>query len=183
MTRPLPLLALAVLLAAPSAFAEDAPPPGDEHAPPPQSQQQPPPPPKRHAPDPKEMAAKMTEHLKRALDLNDDQAKKVQGVIERDATQKAELTKRLQAMERREHEDIRAVLNDEQKEKFDMMRAHQMMMGGMHGGMGGPGMGGAGMHGPRPGPGGDQGGGGRPQGGPEGGPNGNPPPPHDDSGD
>lgn len=129
--------------------------------------------------DPKEMAQKMTDHLKEALDLSDDQAKKVGSIMDASAGEEQALTKKLREIERAKHEKIRAVLNDEQKEKFDMMRAHRMMMmrgGGMMGhGRGGRG----GRKGPPQqdnddddrdddhGPGGPQGG--NP-----------PPPPHDD---
>lgn len=160
MKRLAPLLALFLAL---PALAEDAPPSGggndkaaagDQAGPPPAGRRQAPG--ARRSFEPKEMAAQTAQHIGKALGLNDEQTKKVQAIVERDAAKKLQLEKQLQAMERRQHEEIRAVLNDEQKEKWDMMRARQdlmmermrgggMMMGGMGGMRGGPGMGGPGM--------------------------------------
>lgn len=138
--------------------------------------------------DPKEMTARETERMKQALKLSDEQAKKVEGILTKSQPEREELMKKLRASERKTHEQIRAVLDDEQKEKFDMMRAHMMMRHGM--GMGGPGaggmQGGPGMdrHGPSgAGGGSDMGGPGpdhAPGAGPQSGPQGGAPP--DDGG-
>jgi hypothetical protein len=170
MTRLLPLFALLAVAFAAPAHAEDAPPqdkgahgkergkrgPGEEGM-------------AWREQDPKEMAARHVEHMKQMLKLTDDQAKKVADILAKSQPEREELMKKLQASERKTHEQIRALLDDEQKEKFDMMRAHMMMRhggmgmgsgpggmqggpGGMHGGprgmRGGPGMG---HHGPNAG--------------------------------
>lgn len=115
-------------------------------------------------PDPKEMAGKMTEHMSQGLDLNADQKKKVEGIIAESMPQRMELEKKVHKLEWDTDEKIRAVLTDEQKEKFD----HWRLMKGHHPGMGrnGPPLGG------RPGmaPGGPAKGGPAGQAGPEEGP-------------
>ena len=188
MTRLLPLLALLAVAVSAPAHAEDAPPPdkgahgkargglgpGEEGM-------------GWRESDPKEMAARHVEHMKKALKLTDEQAKKVGDILAKSQPEREELMKKLRASERKTHEQIRALLDDEQKEKFDMMRAHMMTrhngmgpgMGGGPGGMqGGPGMGHHGPSGADGGPGPDEGGG--PRGGRPQGPDGGAPP--DDSG-
>lgn len=106
-------------------------------------------------PDPKKMASKMADGMSRGLKLKEDQKKKIETLVEQMLPQRIELEKKLHKLERDTNEKIRAVLDDDQKEKFDMMRMHQAMMRG-----GGMGMRGPGMKGMR---------GGRGRGGPEGG--------------
>jgi hypothetical protein len=153
--------------------------------------------------DPKSQAAWEAERISTFLRLDEAQSKKVADIIAKNAEEKAALEKKLRDHERRTHEAVRAVLSDEQKESFDMMRARRVMghMGGMGhagggmgrmGGGGGPGgmgggpgrmMGGKGPrrgHGPEgePGEPGGPGGQGGPQGpgrGPDEGPQGPPP--------
>lgn len=127
--------------------------------------------------DPAAQAEKETAHLKERLKLTDDQAKKVGAVISKNIDERVSLEKKLREHERKTHEAVRAVLNDEQKETLDMMRAHRMMMrqGGRPGGGGGPGRGRMRR------PGGDKDQAGEPSehadhGGPEDGPKGPPPP-------
>ncbi len=88
--------------------------------------------------DPKLMAAKMTEHmtdhLAKAFSLAEDQKKKVQEILEQSMPQRMELEKKVHKLEWDTDEKIRAVLNDDQKEKFDqwrMMRAHAGIGPGM----------------------------------------------------
>lgn len=79
-------------------------------------------------PDPKEMAAKKADHMEEALGLSADQKAKVKAILEAEMTEMQALHKRMQELQRGNHEKIRAMLNDEQKEKLDMMRAKQGMM-------------------------------------------------------
>lgn len=80
------------------------------------------------APDPKEMAAKRADHLEGALGLNAEQKAKVKAILEAEMTEMQALHKRLEELRRGNHEKIRALLNDEQKEKFDTMRAKRRLM-------------------------------------------------------
>ena len=104
----------------------------------------------RKEPDPKEMAQKHAEKLAEHLDLSAEQSKQVSAIMKESAAESAELEKKLRDHQRKMHEKIRALLSDEQKERFDMMRSRMPMMGmgGRGGGMGGPSMGGPGMGGP-----------------------------------
>lgn len=88
-----------------------------------------------------EMADKKAEHMERGLGLSADQKQKVKAVLQSTAAEKDALEKKLQKLERQTNEKIRVLLDEEQKEKFDMMRAHHKMMerrGGGPGGMKGP---------------------------------------------
>ncbi len=87
---------------------------------------------------PKEMAQHTADVMEHALKLTPDQKSKVSAVLEAQASERAELTQRLQKLERLSHEKIRAILDDEQKEKFDMFRAQRRMMGGQGMGSGMP---------------------------------------------
>ena len=82
---------------------------------------------KPREPDPKQMARRMVENLERDLSLTAEQAKTVAVILEESLPAAQALRKKLQEHERQLHEKIRAVLNEEQREKFDMARAHQRM--------------------------------------------------------
>lgn len=116
------LLALLTLTLALPAFAADGPPP-NKGGPQPK-------------PDPAAVAAKEAEHMKEGLQLTDDQAAKVKDILSKNINERMELEKKLREQDRRIHEAIRALLTDEQKERFDMMRAYRAMhRDGMHHGM------------------------------------------------
>lgn len=88
---------------------------------------------------PQEMAEKMVQHMEKGLDLSADQKQKVSEIIKASIPEMTELKKKIQKIERQTNEKIRVLLDEEQKEKFDMMRARQNMMMGGHGRMGGMG--------------------------------------------
>src|SRR5437762_2982498 len=69
--------------------------------------------------DPKQMAEKMFESMSRELKLGAEQQRKIQPLITGMATQKSELEKKLRKLEHDTDEKIRALLDDDQKEKFD----------------------------------------------------------------
>ena len=118
------VLVVAALALALPAFAGDGPPPDKDKG-------------GRSEPDPAAIAAKQADQLKAELKLSDEQAKKVGDILVKNINESLALQKQLRDHERRTHEAIRAVLNDEQKEKLDMMRAHRMMSrGGMRPGAG-----------------------------------------------
>lgn len=96
--------------------------------------------------DPKEMAAKMSERLKSELKLSDAQAAKIGDILNKSMPERAALEKKLRAQEQLMHEQIRAELDNDQKERFDMMRARFKKMGGRGGveRQGKPGFGGGG---------------------------------------
>lgn len=97
---------------------------------------------------PQEMADKMVQRMEKGLDLSADQKQKVSEIIKASIPEMTELKKKMQKIERQTNEKIRVLLDEEQKEKFDMMRARQNMMMGGHGKMGGMGrMGGPGKMG------------------------------------
>lgn len=83
-------------------------------------------------PDPKEMAAKKADHMEKFLGLKPDQKAKIKAILETEMAEMVVLKKKMQELQRGNHEKIRAMLDDEQKEKLDMMRArHGMMRGHM----------------------------------------------------
>lgn len=83
-------------------------------------------------PDPKEMAAKKADHMEKFLGLKADQKAKIKAILETEMAEMVVLKKKMQDLQRGNHEKIRAMLDDEQKEKLDMMRAkHGMMRGHM----------------------------------------------------
>ena len=187
------IAALAVSLLAAPAFAQkghNAPPPPDEE----EGSREP-----GEAPD--SFSEKFVDTLKEKLELRDDQVKKVKSIAEKsraerekiNADLKSLLQKRKAALQRT-REDIRTVLDLDQKERFDEMFARMKMRhrgegggarmrGGRRGERGerGPGAGGPGGAGA---PGAPAGAGGRLPGGmgapPEGGPAGGGPPPGDE---
>ena len=82
-------------------------------------------------PDPKAMAAQRAEHLTRELNLSDDQATKIKAIMEDSSGEEIDLMKKLRDRQRKTHESIRSLLDEEQKEKFDSMRPPRgMAMGG-----------------------------------------------------
>ena len=95
----------------------------------------------KREPNPQEMAERMVEGLEKGLDLTADQKQKVMEIVKGSAAEMFELKKKMQKLERESNEKVRVLLDDEQKERFDMMRAHRRM------GMGGQGMMGQGMMG------------------------------------
>src|SRR5689334_4572244 len=64
--------------------------------------------------DPKARAAEETDRLKEHLELTEDQAKKVGDILGKNMEEKIALEKKFKEHDRRVHEAVRAVLNDEQ---------------------------------------------------------------------
>lgn len=77
------------------------------------------------------------EHMKKELNLSDDQASQIQQIHQQNMQQmqslhqdttlsKEDRHSRMMDLRKAEHEQVRAVLNDEQKEKFDkMVKKHE----------------------------------------------------------
>lgn len=77
------------------------------------------------------------EHMKKELNLTDDQVNQIKGIDQQSEPQmralhedttlsKEDRHSKMMEMRKEEHEKIRAVLNDEQKEKFDKMMQRHM---------------------------------------------------------
>ena len=73
------------------------------------------------------------EHMKKALNLSDEQAAQIQQIHQQNMQQmqalhqdtsmsKEDRHSKMMDLRKSEHDQVRAVLNDEQKEKFDKMR-------------------------------------------------------------
>jgi Spy/CpxP family protein refolding chaperone len=72
--------------------------------------------------EPKEAAGKFVERITKDLSLTPDQAKKILAIAEPAAVAEADLLKKLRDHQRSTHEKIRALLDNEQREKFDLLR-------------------------------------------------------------
>lgn len=78
---------------------------------------------------PAQQADKMLSHMEKELKLTADQKSKLKPLIEKGAADRKEMHEKFQKAEREHSEQVRALLTDEQKEKYDMMRARRKMMG------------------------------------------------------
>ena len=65
--------------------------------------------------------AKMADHLKDKLSLSDDQAAKVKDIITKFQQDKEGILNQLKSLKEQKHNDIAALLNDEQRAKYEKM--------------------------------------------------------------
>ena len=116
--------------------------------PPPAGQDSQGPPPHEGRPDPAQMQARRLEMMTKRLNLTPDQVTQIKAIDDDSMTQmravrddtstpREDKRSKMQTIHQAQNDKIRAVLNDEQKTKYDAMEAHRRDRMHDHGGMGG----------------------------------------------